>query len=395
MEQHSVPRNISGFQFHLIGDMTLRQFGYIATAAISAFLIFKVAPLPAIIKYPLMGLVGLSGFAFAFLPIQERPLDRWIVAFIKSVFSPTQYLWLKEGIVPEVLTRPSNVYTKIIPQAHQANHNDAREKLRTYLASLPTQPNQILNQQEKTYIDKTLLLFNTSVVSVNSSINTNLTTPILETKFTPTPVNQNTPKTTSPPPVTPPQTAHQEQPVAPTPEHLKLQAQLAELSSQKEDLARQLASLRQELKTTTQKVVTPSQSHDTEKEMTVKTVSPKNLVEEIGLMNIPQTPNIVIGVIKDGQKRLLPNIIITIKDPQGVPLRAIKTNKLGQFITATPLPNGTYLLEIEDPLKRYSFDLIQITVNGKVFSPIEIIAKGEKEIMREKLAKELFGGANI
>lgn len=102
-----------------------------------------------------------------------------------------------------------------------------------------------------------------------------------------------------------------------------------------------------------------------------------------------------MGVVKDSQKRFLPNIILTVKDTKGIPIRAIKTNKLGQFATATSLPNGTYLLEVEDPLKRYVFDIAEITLSGKVFQPIVIFAKGEKELIREKLSKELFGNVNM
>ncbi len=97
--------------------------------------------------------------------------------------------------------------------------------------------------------------------------------------------------------------------------------------------------------------------------------------------------------MKDPQRKILPNVILTIKDKNSSPLRALKTNKLGQFATATPLPNGTYLIEAEDPMKRYNFDIAQIVLSGKVYPAIEIIAKGEKEIMREKLSKELFGTA--
>ncbi|MBI5452341.1 hypothetical protein HY945_02675, partial [Candidatus Gottesmanbacteria bacterium] len=132
-----------------------------------------------------------------------------------------------------------------------------------------------------------------------------------------------------------------------------------------------------------------------EKEPTIKTISPKKAAVEMGITNFDQHPNIITGVIKDPQKKILPNIILTIKDKNQMPLRALKTNKLGQFATATPLPNGIYFLEAEDPLKRYVFDIAEITLSGKVFLPIEITAKGEKELMREKLSKELFGGPII
>src|SRR3970282_1370757 len=103
MEQHPIPRNISSFQFHLIGDMTVRQFGYLVSGFIIGFVLYKTLPLPPLLSYPIIGAVVFSGFAFAFLPIQERPLDKWIVAFIKSILSPTQYLWQKVEDMPDIL----------------------------------------------------------------------------------------------------------------------------------------------------------------------------------------------------------------------------------------------------------------------------------------------------
>jgi hypothetical protein len=41
--------------------------------------------------------------------------------------------------------------------------------------------------------------------------------------------------------------------------------------------------------------------------------------------------------------------------------------------------------------------MAQIILSGKIFLPVEIIAKGEKELLREKLTKDIFGSpsANI
>ena len=172
------------------------------------------------------------------------------------------------------------------------------------------------------------------------------------------------------------------------------------MSEEKNRLMQELIELKKELqKMREPTIISPQASQapmqKTVKEATIKTISPSQTANESGILSLPKTPNVIMGVVKDSARRILPNIIITLKDQKGVPIRALKTNKLGQFASATALPNGTYLLEVEDPLKRYIFDVAQITLSGKVFLPIEIIAKGEKEIMREKLTKEIFGNANI
>lgn len=92
----------------------------------------------------------------------------------------------------------------------------------------------------------------------------------------------------------------------------------------------------------------------------------------VGKMAPPLTnaPNVINGIIKDSKGMLLSNAVIVVKNDSGEPVRALKTNKIGQFAISTPLPNGTYIMEIEHP--DHSFDLIQVEVKGQVMPPIEI-----------------------
>ena len=92
MEQHPIPQNVTGFQFKLIGDITLKQFGYVAGGLILAYLATKISFVPALLSYPLAAVCALLGIGLAFVPIEERPLDRWLVSFFKSVYAPTQYV---------------------------------------------------------------------------------------------------------------------------------------------------------------------------------------------------------------------------------------------------------------------------------------------------------------
>ncbi len=428
MEQHPVPRNISSFQFHLIGDMTLGQFGYLAAAAAIAFIIYKVFPFGTIIKYFLIMIVAGGGFAFAFVPIQERPLDRWLAAFIKSIFSPTQYLWQKHESAPEILSKPAVIQIKTLPTHHAQAHKDAKEKLHAYLKTLPHSPHQTLNNREENYIRQTLALFNTEKASTIMPLKTT-SSPVLKTTLsssrastananiaaaaavkipasnpTQTPPKQSKPeeqfKKTAQESIAKPAVEDVALPQSTAPSltqaHQNLEQQLRKLSSEKEMLEKELNLLKKQVeKLISPQIVKPEVDSGQKSIPTIKAVIPQHIADEIGMPKLPQTANLVMGVIKDTQRRFLPNIIITIKDNKGIPLRALKTNKLGQFITATPLANGTYFLEVEDPLKRYTFDIAQINLEGKVFLPIEIIAKGEKELIREKLTKELFGSMHV
>src|SRR3989344_3663125 len=107
MEQHPVPQNVTGFQFKLIGDITLKQFAYLAGGIIVAYITFKLSLIPVLLRYPTAIFSVLLGFGLAFVPIEERPLDRWIMSFFKSIYSPTQYVWKKNNSAPEILTQSS------------------------------------------------------------------------------------------------------------------------------------------------------------------------------------------------------------------------------------------------------------------------------------------------
>src|SRR3990167_8449636 len=99
MYQHPVPQNVTGYQFRLIGDMTIKQFGLLA-AGIGVAVFFYLTNLFAPIKWALMFGSGLFGVALAFFPIEERPLDQWIVAYFKAIYQPTHFIWQKIPLLP-------------------------------------------------------------------------------------------------------------------------------------------------------------------------------------------------------------------------------------------------------------------------------------------------------
>src|SRR3972149_5475724 len=108
MEQHPVPQNISSYEFRLVGDMTLKQFLQLAGGIVLAFIFFRL-PIPVILKYPLVFVSAVTGAAMAFLPISGRPFTAWLTAFIRAVYSPTQYLWVLTPIEvasPPIFTPP-------------------------------------------------------------------------------------------------------------------------------------------------------------------------------------------------------------------------------------------------------------------------------------------------
>ncbi len=130
MEQHSIPRQITTFEFKLIGFLTIKQFIYLIVFIPIGFIVYYIFPVPLL--NILLGIItGGLGFAFAFLPVNERPLDIWIRNFFKRLTSPTQYLYHK---VNQPLYFLKNLY--FVTDPHRVmSHIEAQEKLSSYLAT--------------------------------------------------------------------------------------------------------------------------------------------------------------------------------------------------------------------------------------------------------------------
>lgn len=129
MEQHPIPRQITTFEFKLIGFLTLRQFIYLIVFFPLGYITFKLFPVP-LLNIVFGVLVAALGPAFAFVPINDRPLDVWIKNFYKRLTSPTQYLFHKEN---KPLYFLSNLYFVGDPHRTVA-HIESQEKLAAYLA---------------------------------------------------------------------------------------------------------------------------------------------------------------------------------------------------------------------------------------------------------------------
>lgn len=103
MDQHPIPRQITTFEFKLIGSLTLKQFGYLAIFLSAATIMYYLVPIP-FLNITLALLVALFGISLAFIPINERPLDVFIKNFLKRILSPTQYYYMKNNSPPAFIT---------------------------------------------------------------------------------------------------------------------------------------------------------------------------------------------------------------------------------------------------------------------------------------------------
>ena len=161
----------------------------------------------------------------------------------------------------------------------------------------------------------------------------------------------------------------------------RLQSELVTTQTQRDTAKEQVKhidSLLRELGSKTKEYgKAPVRSEEAEEstveESKIKVVKPQLAVGKMAPA-LTSTPNVINGIVRDQQGLLLSDVIIVVKDSGEQPVRAFKSNKIGQFSISTPLPNGTYTLELESP--GHSFDIVEVDVAGKVMHPIEIRSGG-------------------
>ena len=306
MEQHPVPQHIASYEFRLIGDMTLKQFAQLAAGGVLAIAAYAL-PISGILKWPLVIFFGFLGFAFAFLPINERPLSVWFLAFLKAVFSPTQFIWTKRTKRPDIF-KPTSQKIGIPLTKPEGPISEKKGNIDQYLTSLPyaEEDKDPLDKKEEEFLNEVDHLFQS----------------VPQPQVVPTPQPEMKPRP---------------------------------FSTQVEP-----------------EIILPQKPKRPKK----PTVEAK-INEDLPIPETPEKPNIVVGMVLDNQGMIVEGAILEIRDPQGLPVRALKTNKVGQFLIATPLQNGQYEIEVEK--EGLLFDIINLETKGKIIQPIEIRAKQKIE----------------
>lgn len=315
MDNHPIPQDVTGFQFKLIGNMTVKQFAYLATGIILGW-VFLQLPISFFIKFPLGLFFAIFGILLTFLPISGRPMDAMIGNFIKALLRPTEFVYEKTGgqLYYPAATFPfaKKQYAKSAILPFQQ-----KDKLKAYLASQAAQKNKIDKKESNSLM---------SVSSLAISPVLNIPKPISNISTTPT-------KPASAPII--------QQPV--------------------------------------QKILNPA---------------PMGFNRNIGIPDTPSSPNLITGITKDARGNALSNILIEVKDKEGNPVRAFKTNEFGRFASATPLINGSYTIEFEDPKGQNNFEKKMINVSGQIIQPIVTISVDTREELRRSLFSPPAGGLN-
>ena len=348
MEAHPVPQNVTSFEFRLIGDMTLKQFIYLCIGAGTAYIFFVFLAIPApFLAWPVIVISSFLGVAFAFIPIAGRPLDHWTNAFLKTIYSPTKMVWSKNKVIYNsnpIFTQRLNLFftgQNIIQSSLDLGALSAAK------ASIPYSPPTIQKPQIKQApsIHEEL----PSSKELQKTVELAKQAQSLQIKILENQRELGRIKQTTKNPGADVQSSTQE--------FTNVFNDLTKLMSEAEQIKKELSSITQEpepLAPVKIQVVTPPKQKQTR-------------------LTLTTFPNVINGVVVDSQNNYLEAVVVVIHDKDGLPVRALKTNKLGQFTGSTPLPNGTYTIELEK--ENLIFDVLQIQLEGKVLPPLNISAK--------------------
>ncbi len=311
MEQHPLPQPITAYEFKLVGSMTLRQFIKLAVGVVIA-LIFYATKLPGLIRWFFVASFAGMGAAFAFVVLEDIPLEKWVALFFRRTFSPTLYLWGQgQQLAQQIVATVSSV---------------SRESARPAPPIYRPEPRERENPLVRVEIDEDSKEERRSQAKVKTA----------EVRT---------------------ETIRKE-PVESLPQVQEAVAAQSEVVFESSPLPQYRG---------------PSYQ------------APKDAIKaEFEKEILPATPtfaNVIVGIVLDQEGKMIKDAIVEIQNEKGEPLRALRTNALGQFRTATALSNGKYFILVEK--ESYRFDTIEISLEGKIVNPVKIKAKEEQHFSKQ------------
>lgn len=398
MDNHPIPQDITGFQFKLIGKMTIKQFVYVAIGAVFAWLFFFILSAPVIIKLPLAFVSITLGIVIAFVPVDGRPMDLMIKNFITALLAPTQFIYQKGGDVESSQNASPVISAQTVQQATPATPPIPKPAASPPPSQTPgsvqqqTVASPLLTQAPTPQVPPPIVFPDSNppvqkpVIEVNKQPKQNINKAIDEidekeqlkkqVEELQKQLNQTSQSNTTQAPI--PQNIT-------TDEQKNLEKMLAESMRQKEALEKQILEMRAKQEASGQEKFVPSEAKPQQVTERVKRV-PANMASSVGLPSVPDAPNLITGIVKDPRGNPIQNILIEVKDMDSNPVRAFKTNALGKFASATSLSNGKYIVVFEDPKEKHKFDNIELELVGNDVMPLEVISVDP----REELRRELF-----
>ena len=447
----------------MIGDMTIRQFLYVAVGGLLCYLVYT-GGVPFLIRWFLILLIAAFALGMAFLPMEERGLDEWIRNFFLACYSPTQRVWGRLGAgvkrkakpaekmeakplaPPKTEGKPKEVREEEVRKVAEELKKVAREmgkgvpderglsgeaekissNLDRILAEIERPKGEVSGRppREESGLREKVREFSTELEKLKELEGMKGVSPdvkrtvafyrgkvtkleerakLLEEKLA-----KKKPKEEEVGEGFAGEKEYRKQIEAlegenkaltdkisrTTEEFEKLKTEIRGLSEEKGGYARSLGEKEEELRRLEEErnravssLMRLSSRMEKVKErkalpLEEKPRETKRVIKEEELPKRPpkpispeelapitsNIPNTISGVARDSAGKLLPGIMIVVEDEDGDPVRAIKTNKLGQFSISTPLPNGNYTVRVES--KERKFSPVRVICDGSVLAPI-------------------------
>lgn len=300
-----------------------------------------------------MLLFFLFGIGLAFFPLQDRPLEKWIVLFFKSIYSPTQFHW-DDSVTQRAYFRPEEDEIQRVEMA-QAQAQTLQPQTGT--PQVPQQPGTPQPQN-------TGVLYQ-AAVPVNRQQKQQINIP----QMAPTPVTEQEKESVE-------AMGHLEQQenafLSRLTDHFRFAAQnpapqpvQTQIQKDKQVEIPVVNSITIDQKNIDEQKK-QEEAHKLDSGVTTEelasvtsTVAPamgSGSLSEASAANFstaaappipPTRANIIVGQVLDATGKIVDGAILEIRDQDGRPVRALRTNQLGHFSIVTPLVEGSYQIVTE------------------------------------------------
>jgi hypothetical protein len=328
MGQHPIPQQISSYEFKLVGEMTLKQFLKAAAGIILAVLI-NATKIVVLIKWPLMLVSAGVGLLLAFVPFEDRPLETWVKAFLKSIYSPTIYTYKKRN--------DDNWLDLDLTKINKESADEAEKPVKNENLFVVGEE---LRDGSKSYLLKEKHKFNSDVALARKRLNEDI--------------------------------LREEE------EELERKSRLIDKGKTSPGMV--VGAVGDKKDGNINIGLTGAEIMDDWRDKKVDLNLKREKLEATGkavfgtipMPDRPDIANVIVGMATSSEGKIVDGVIVEIQDEHGIPTRVIKTNSLGQFKISTPLANGRYLIIAEKD--GYIFDRVNVDLTGKIIDPVRIIA---------------------
>lgn len=372
MRDHPIPQDVVGYRFHIVGNMTLKQFAEIGAGCVVSFLIYS-SNLYDLIKWPLIAVAFGMGAMIAFVPFEERPLDHWVTTFFKILYRPTKYFWKREPKIPDAFLYKSSDATLLQPELDLSPAR--RQRIKEYLTTV-NNPNLLdaYDQAELVHIDSIMAAFDTINVTARD-VQTNVVRPNLKVRvrsFNPGKIQVHTPVFTIDEAIPA---------AAPVIDYVSLEKHQLDASQVAQDITiPDPGQVEVAAEATPEEVAILTGQADTAERAFMESRDQTQVLEQptqavtyntdLPFPSPPTEPNKLVGMVLTPLSDLINDAIIEVQTTDGRVVRAIKSNALGQFFVTTPLDDGEYVILVEK--EGYQFSPLQLSLTGDIVEPLEI-----------------------